>query len=73
MSSDVIKKFVSQYSFKDSLRGRNSDLSVFCNKNENSGWTVTHNEKTLALNITLTHQRIFNRVFRYHQTVCVIV
>ena len=25
------------------------DLSIFCNKNENSRWTVTRNEKTLAL------------------------
>ena len=50
------------------------DLSVFCNKNEKSRWTVTRNEKTLALYIKLnTHQRIFNRVFRCHQIVYVMV
>ena len=50
------------------------DLSVFCNKSEKSRWTVTRNEKTLALYINLnTHQRIFNRVFRCHQIVYVMV
>ena len=53
---------------------KNTDLSVFRNKNENSRWTVTRNEKALALYIKLnTHQRIFNRVFRCHQIVCVMV
>ena len=65
---------MSWFSFKDSKRCRKTDLSIFCNKNENSRWTVTRNEKTLALYIKLnTHQRIFNRVFRYHQKVCVMV
>ena len=53
---------------------KNTDLSVFRNKHENSRWTVTRNEKALALYIKLnTHQRIFNRVFRCHQIVCVMV
>ena len=53
---------------------KNTDLSVFRNKNENSRWTVTRNEKALALYIKLnTHQRIFNRVFRCHQIICVVV
>ena len=65
---------MSWFGFKDSKRGRNTDLSVFCNKNQNSGWTVTRNEKTFALYIKLnTHQRIFNRVFRCHQIVCAMV
>ena len=34
--------------------------SVFCNKNENSWWTLTRIEKTLALyKILNIHQRIF--------------
>ena len=45
MSSDVVKYFVSWSILKDSERGRNTDLSVFCNKNVNSRWTVTRNEK----------------------------
>ena len=63
VSSDVIKYFNSWFSFKDSYRFRNTDLSVFCNKNENTRRTVTRNEETLALYIKLyTHQRNFNRV-----------
>ena len=74
VSSDVIKQIVSWFIFKDSLRGRNTDLSVFYNKNENSRWTLTRIEKTLALYIKMnTHQLIFNPVFRCHQIVCVMV
>ena len=41
---------------------------------ENSRGAVTRNEKTLALFVKLyTHQRIFNRVFRCHQIVRVMV
>ena len=73
VSSDVIKQIVSWFIFKDSLRGRNTDLSVFYNKNENSRWTLTRIEKTLALYIKMnTHQLIFNRVFRCQQIVCVM-
>ena len=43
-------------------------------KNENSRWTVTRNEKTLALCIEFnTHQRILNRVFRCQQIDCVMI
>ena len=49
MSSAVIKFFVSWFSFQYSLRGRNTDLSVFCSKNENGRWTATRKEETLAL------------------------
>ena len=53
---------------------RNADLSVFCNNNENSRWSVTRNEKNLALYILLnTHQCISDRVFIRHQVICVIV
>ena len=45
MSSDVSKKFVSQFSLKESYDGSNADLSASCNRNENSRWTVTGNEK----------------------------
>ena len=51
-----------------------TDLGVFGNKHENSKRTVTRNVKTLALYMKLnTFQRIFNRVFRCHQIVCVMV
>ena len=46
----------------------------FAKKTESNRWTVTRNEKTIALYTKLnTHQRIFNRVFRCHQIVCVLV
>ena len=48
--------------------------SSFANKNENSRWTVKRNEKTFAVYKKLnTHQRIFNRVFRCDQIICVMV
>ena len=40
---------MSWFSFDDLKRGRNTDLSVFCNKNENSRMTVTRYENTLAV------------------------
>ena len=68
------QKILSWFSFKDSSHGTNTDLSVFCNKKENSRWTLTRNEKALALYIKLNAlQRIFNRVFRCHQIICVMV
>ena len=73
MSSEVIKYFVSWLCFKDSERGGNTDSTVFCNKNENSRWTVTRDEKTFDVYTKLnTHQRIFNRVLRCHQIICVM-
>ena len=49
MSLDVIKYFMSWFSFKESEGGRNTNLSVSCNKNENSRWTSTRNEKPCCL------------------------
>ena len=63
-------------------------LASFVIKKEIRRWTVTQNEKTLAIYVKLnthqrifnlalyiqlnTHQRIFNRVFRCHQIDCVM-
>ena len=40
---------MSWFSFKDSEGGRNTNSSVSSNKNENSRWTLTRNEKPCCL------------------------
>ena len=71
MSSNSLCHYLA---FKETKVCINTDLSVSCNKNENIRWTVMQNEKTLALYMKLNIlQRIFNRVSRCHQLVCVML
>ena len=57
MSSNILCQFLALNSHR--VVEIQVDLSVSCNKKENGTWSVTRNEKTLALKIKLnTHQRI---------------